>query len=47
MTTSKVVDLQIEAVFESMEVKEKVFTTLDAVCKPGAIPRPKYISLKS
>lgn len=31
------VDLVIEAVFESMEVKEKVFRTLDAVCKPGAI----------
>ncbi|MBC7709777.1 MAG: enoyl-CoA hydratase/isomerase family protein [Rhizobacter sp.] len=33
----RAVDLVIEAVFESMEVKEKVFTTLDAVCKPGAI----------
>jgi 3-hydroxyacyl-CoA dehydrogenase len=31
------VDLVIEAVFESMEVKEKVFKTLDEVCKPGAI----------
>lgn len=31
------VDLVIEAVFESMEVKEKVFKTLDDVCKPGAI----------
>ncbi len=33
----KDVDLVIEAVFESMEVKEKVFKTLDEVCKPGAI----------
>jgi 3-hydroxyacyl-CoA dehydrogenase len=31
------VDLVIEAVFENMEVKEKVFRTLDEVCKPGAI----------
>jgi len=31
------VDLAIEAVFENMEVKEKVFRTLDEVCKPGAI----------
>ena len=31
------VDLVIEAVFESMEVKESVFRTLDDVCKPGAI----------
>lgn len=31
------VDLVIEAVFEEMEVKKKVFTQLDAVCKPGAI----------
>ncbi|MCL7462963.1 3-hydroxyacyl-CoA dehydrogenase NAD-binding domain-containing protein [Pseudomonas sp. NW5] len=30
-------DLVIEAVFESMAVKRQVFTTLDAVCKPGAI----------
>lgn len=33
----KDVDLVIEAVFESMEVKEKVFKTLDEVCKPGCI----------
>jgi 3-hydroxyacyl-CoA dehydrogenase len=33
----KDVDLVIEAVFEQMDVKEKVFTQLDAVCKPGAI----------
>jgi len=33
----RAVDLVIEAVFESMEVKETVFRTLDAVCKPGAI----------
>ena len=31
------VDLVIEAVFESMAVKEQVFRTLDRVCKPGAI----------
>ncbi|MDX1490166.1 MAG: 3-hydroxyacyl-CoA dehydrogenase NAD-binding domain-containing protein [Pseudohongiellaceae bacterium] len=31
------VDLVIEAVFESPEVKAEVFTKLDAVCKPGAI----------
>ena len=30
-------DLVIEAVFEEMGVKEKVFKTLDAVMKPGAI----------
>ncbi len=30
-------DLIIEAVFETMEVKEGVFTKLDAVAKPGAI----------
>lgn len=31
------VDLVIEAVFESLEVKKEVFTRLDAICKPGAI----------
>jgi 3-hydroxyacyl-CoA dehydrogenase len=31
------VDLVIEAVFEDMGVKEKVFRQLDAVAKPGAI----------
>lgn len=31
------VDLAIEAVFENMEIKEKVFNSLDAVMKPGAI----------
>jgi 3-hydroxyacyl-CoA dehydrogenase len=30
-------DIVIEAVFEEMGVKEKVFTTLDGVMKPGAI----------
>jgi len=30
-------DLVIEAVFEEMAVKEKVFRTLDEVCKPGAV----------
>ncbi|MES2956618.1 MAG: 3-hydroxyacyl-CoA dehydrogenase NAD-binding domain-containing protein [Pseudomonadota bacterium] len=33
----KQADLVIEAVFEEMGVKEKVFTTLDEVMKPGAI----------
>ena len=31
------IDLAIEAVFESMEVKQQVFGALDAVMKPGAI----------
>ncbi len=31
------VDIVVEAVFESMEVKEAVFRQLDATCKPGAI----------
>jgi 3-hydroxyacyl-CoA dehydrogenase len=31
------VDLVIEAVFEKMSVKQAVFKSLDAVCKPGAI----------
>lgn len=31
------VDVAIEAVFETIEVKQDVFTKLDAVCKPGAI----------
>jgi 3-hydroxyacyl-CoA dehydrogenase len=30
-------DLIVEAVFESMEVKQKVFTQLDSIAKPGAI----------
>src|SRR5882757_1453405 len=30
-------DVVIEAVFETMEVKEGVFTQLDAVAKPGAV----------
>ena len=30
-------DLVIEAVFESLPVKQQVFRTLDEVCKPGAI----------
>ncbi|WP_299932340.1 3-hydroxyacyl-CoA dehydrogenase NAD-binding domain-containing protein [uncultured Pelagimonas sp.] len=30
-------DLVIEAVFESMDVKQDVFSRLDSVCKPGAI----------
>ena len=32
-----VVDLVIEAVFENLDVKKKVFAKLDEVCKPGAI----------
>ena len=31
------VDLVIEAVFEQMEVKKRIFATLDKVAKPGAI----------
>jgi len=31
------VDLAIEAVFENMVIKEKVFGQLDRVCRPGAI----------
>lgn len=30
-------DLVIEAAFESMEIKKKIFSTLDRICKPGAI----------
>ena len=30
-------DLVIEAVFEKMDIKQTVFKTLDATCKPGAI----------
>ncbi len=30
-------DLVIEAVFENLAIKQQVFTTLDQVCKPGAI----------
>lgn len=30
-------DLVIEAVFESMDLKKKIFSELDAKCKPGAI----------
>lgn len=31
------VDLVIEAVYENMDVKKKVFSTLDTLCKPGCI----------
>ncbi|MEL6889618.1 MAG: 3-hydroxyacyl-CoA dehydrogenase NAD-binding domain-containing protein, partial [Pseudomonadota bacterium] len=31
------VDLVIEAVFEDMDIKKKVFAKLDAVCKPGCV----------
>jgi 3-hydroxyacyl-CoA dehydrogenase len=30
-------DLVIEAVFERMDIKKQVFSSLDSVCKPGAI----------
>jgi len=30
-------DLVIEAVFEDMDLKKQIFTTLDDICKPGAI----------
>ena len=30
-------DLVIEAVFEDMELKQAIFTELDAICRPGAI----------
>jgi 3-hydroxyacyl-CoA dehydrogenase len=33
----KDVDLVIEAVFEDMDIKKKVFAELDRVCKPGAV----------
>jgi 3-hydroxyacyl-CoA dehydrogenase len=36
-TAFAAVDLVIEAVFEQMDVKEKVFKRLDEVCKQGAI----------
>ena len=31
------VDMVVEAVFEDPDLKKKIFTQLDAVCKPGAI----------
>jgi len=31
------VDLAIEAVFENLEVKKKVFSEVDKICKPGCI----------
>lgn len=31
------VDLVIEAVYENMPLKKKIFENLDAVCKPGTI----------
>ena len=37
MTMLSDVDLVVEAVFESMEVKHEVFGKLDTICKPGAI----------
>ena len=37
MQLLKDVDLVIEAVFESMEVKHDVFGQLDKICKPGAV----------
>lgn len=37
LTQANGADLVIEAVFEDLELKQKIFKTLDAVCKPGAI----------
>ena len=37
LTDLGAVDLVVEAVAEDLEVKREVFTTLDQVCKPGAI----------
>lgn len=34
---AKDADLVIEAVFEDIELKQKIFRELDAICKPGAI----------
>jgi 3-hydroxyacyl-CoA dehydrogenase len=31
------VDLVIEAVFENMDLKKRIFTTLDELCKPGCV----------
>eukprot|EP00403_Amphidinium_massartii_P008588 CAMPEP_0178412190 /NCGR_PEP_ID=MMETSP0689_2-20121128/21884_1 /TAXON_ID=160604 /ORGANISM="Amphidinium massartii, Strain CS-259" /LENGTH=685 /DNA_ID=CAMNT_0020033423 /DNA_START=106 /DNA_END=2159 /DNA_ORIENTATION=+ len=31
------VDIVVEAVYENMDLKKKIFTSLDAVCKPGCI----------
>ncbi|HNU11621.1 MAG TPA: 3-hydroxyacyl-CoA dehydrogenase NAD-binding domain-containing protein [Rubrivivax sp.] len=43
------VDLVIEAVFENLEVKRQVFTTLDDTCKPGAIlaSNTSYLNIDS
>lgn len=30
-------DMVIEAIFERMDIKKDVFTTLDGICKPGAV----------
>ncbi|MFV0463051.1 MAG: 3-hydroxyacyl-CoA dehydrogenase family protein [Nostocoides sp.] len=30
-------DIVIEAAFEDLEVKQEIFTKLDAICKPGAV----------
>lgn len=30
-------DIVVEAVFENMDLKKKIFATLDQVCKPGAV----------
>ncbi|MFZ1985641.1 MAG: 3-hydroxyacyl-CoA dehydrogenase NAD-binding domain-containing protein [Desulfatitalea sp.] len=37
MEDLKDVDLVIEAVYESMDLKKEIFRKLDAICKPGAI----------
>lgn len=43
------VDLVIEAVFESLKVKEDVFRKLDSVCKPGCIlaSNTSFINIES
>jgi 3-hydroxyacyl-CoA dehydrogenase len=37
LTAASEADLVIEAVFESMAIKQEVFGKLDAICRPGAI----------
>jgi 3-hydroxyacyl-CoA dehydrogenase len=37
LTAASDADLVIEAVFESMAVKQEVFGKLDAICRPGAV----------
>ena len=44
---AKDADIVVEAVFEEMGLKKTVFTTLDAVCKPGAVlaSNTSYLSI--